>query len=97
MTTNGCQTAGMTPKLIAEQDKSKFQDLFDTRKAAVDHYTKAIGYSKRRSVLITELMAAGYSQSDIARELGVTRQAVQKMLAIHRERGLVTELNGHGK
>jgi biotin operon repressor len=85
----------MTPKQIAEQDKSKFQDLHTVRAAAVDHYVKAIEYSKRRCELITELMGEGYSQSDIARELGVTRQAVQKMLAIHRERGLRPKLKGH--
>jgi|HubBroStandDraft_3_1064219.scaffolds.fasta_scaffold799914_2 DNA-binding NarL/FixJ family response regulator len=76
----------MTPKQVAEQDKSKFQELHKVRAEAVDHYFKAIEFSKRRCALITELMGAGYSQSDIARELGVTRQAVQKMLAIHRER-----------
>jgi DNA-binding NarL/FixJ family response regulator len=85
----------MTPKQIAEQDKAKFQDLHTARAAAVDHYFKAIEYSKRRCELITELMGKGYSQSDIARELGVTRQAVQKMLAIHRERALMPKLKGH--
>ena len=85
----------MTPKPVAEADKPKFKDLHDARAAAVDHYFKAIEYSKRRCELITELMAAGYSQSDIARELGVSRQAVQKMLAIHRERGVMSKLKGH--
>jgi DNA-binding NarL/FixJ family response regulator len=85
----------MTPKAVAEQHKSKFQALHDARAAAVDHYFKAIEYSKRRAELITELLAAGYSQSDIARELGVSRQAVQKMLAIHRERGLMPKLKSH--
>ncbi len=32
--------------------------------------------------MICELIEAGYSQSDIAREMGVSRQAVQKMLAM---------------
>jgi biotin operon repressor len=85
----------MTPKHVAEQDKSKFQELHSVRAAAVDHYAKATEYSKRRCELITELMGAGYSQADIARELGVTRQAVQKMLAIHRERGLTGKLTSH--
>ena len=84
----------MTSKQVAEQDKAKFQDLHTVRAAALEHYTKAIEYSKRRCELITELMGAGYSQADIARELGVTRQAVQKMLAIHRERGLTSKLKG---
>jgi biotin operon repressor len=85
----------MTPKQIAERDRSKLQELHTVRAAAVDHYAKAIEYSKRRCELITELMGAGYSQADIARELGVTRQAVQKMLAIHRERGVMSKLKAH--
>jgi DNA-binding MarR family transcriptional regulator len=87
----------MTPKPVAKQDKPKFQELIDARAATVDHYFKAIEFSKQRSVLIAELMGVGYSQSDIARELGVSRQAVQKMLAIHRERGLRHKLATHGK
>jgi transposase-like protein len=58
---------------------------------------KAVEYSKERTVLITELMDAGYSQSDIAREMGVRRQAAQKMLSLHRERSLTPTLRGHHK
>ena len=87
----------MTPKNVAEQDKPKFQDLVDVRAAAVDHFFKAVEYSKQRRDIIAELMDRGYSQSDIARELGVTRQAVQKWLTIHRERGLRPKLPGHRK
>jgi len=82
----------MTPKPVAEADKAKFQDLAAARAGAVEHYTKAVEYSRLRRDLITELMSLGYSQSDIARELGVTRQAVQKMVAIHRERGLIPRM-----
>jgi predicted transcriptional regulator len=38
--------------------------------------------SAQRRALIAELLDAGYSQSDIAREMGVSRQAVQKMLTL---------------
>ena len=85
----------MTPKPVAERDKPKFRELRDARAAAVDHYYKAIEQSKRRAELITELLSSGYSQSDVARELGVSRQAVQKMLAVHRERGFVSKLKSH--
>jgi predicted transcriptional regulator len=34
-----------------------------------------------RRELIRHLIEEGFSQADIARELGVTRQAIQKMLA----------------
>ncbi|HMD91924.1 MAG TPA: hypothetical protein VKG80_04710 [Trebonia sp.] len=37
-------------------------------------------HAERRDLLRT-LADAGFSQADIARELGVTRQAIQKMLA----------------
>jgi predicted transcriptional regulator len=35
----------------------------------------------QRQDLIRSLTADGFSQADIAREMGVTRQAIQKMLA----------------
>jgi predicted transcriptional regulator len=38
--------------------------------------------SAERRKLIEALIAAGHSQAEIARELGVTRQAVQKMLGV---------------
>jgi predicted transcriptional regulator len=37
--------------------------------------------AKRRE-LMQSLLDDGLSQADIARELGVTRQAIQKMLAV---------------
>jgi predicted transcriptional regulator len=37
--------------------------------------------ASQRRELIRQLIEQGFSQADIARELGVTRQAVQKMLA----------------
>jgi hypothetical protein len=38
--------------------------------------------SNQRRVLIIELVDAGNSQSDVAREVGVTSQAAEKMLAL---------------
>jgi predicted transcriptional regulator len=32
--------------------------------------------------MIRDIIEDGFSQADVARELGVTRQAVQKMMAI---------------
>jgi predicted transcriptional regulator len=87
----------MTPKPVADEDRARFQQLNEVRAAALDHFVKAVGYSKQRRALITELMDAGYSQSDIAREMGVSRQAVQKMLAIHRERSPAAKWRGHNK
>jgi DNA-binding transcriptional regulator LsrR (DeoR family) len=87
----------MTPTPVADEDRAKFQQLIQVRAAALDHFVKAVEYSKQRRELITELMDAGYSQSDIAREMGVSRQAVQKMLSLHRERTLLPKRRGPEK
>jgi DNA invertase Pin-like site-specific DNA recombinase len=61
------------------------QELFDrlrqVRTEAIEHARKARELAAVRRELIRELIANGLSQADIARELGVTRQAIQKMLA----------------
>lgn len=72
---------GMTPKPVAATDRETFRQLVEVRNAALDHAIKARRLSAQRREIITALMHRGYSQSDIAREMGVTRQAVQKMLA----------------
>jgi DNA-binding NarL/FixJ family response regulator len=97
VTTQGCQNQAMTPRPVADEDRAKFQELTKVRAAALDHFVKAVEYSKERRVLIIELMDAGYSQSDIAREMGVSRQAVQKMLTIHRERTRMPKWGAHDK
>jgi predicted transcriptional regulator len=71
----------MTPKAVAADDRATFQELHEVRAEAIEHTRIARALSARRKGLIEALVAAGYSQSDIAREMGVTRQAVQKMLA----------------
>lgn len=71
----------MTPKPVAAADRPRFKRLNEVRAAALNHALKARELSVQRKTLITELIDAGYSQSDIAREMGVTRQAIQKMLA----------------
>jgi DNA-binding NarL/FixJ family response regulator len=50
------------------------------RAEAIDHYFKAKEASTRRSDLMLALVTDGVSQSDIARELGVSRQAIKKMI-----------------
>jgi DNA-binding NarL/FixJ family response regulator len=72
----------MTPRSVEKKDRDKFQRLNEVRAAALQHARLARDLSSQRRTLITELIEAGYSQSDIAREMGVTRQAVQKMLAL---------------
>jgi predicted transcriptional regulator len=52
----------------------------EARAQAVEHYLKAKEASTRRSDLMLALIKDGVSQSDIARELGVSRQAIKKMI-----------------
>ena len=58
-----------------------FEELKRVRTEAIEHYLAAQKLSRQRRQLIDTLLAAGFSQADVARELGVTRQAIQKMMA----------------
>ena len=42
--------------------------------------------ARERRRLIDALLAEGFSQADLARELGVTRQAIQKMVAVGQDK-----------
>lgn len=72
----------MTTKPVADKDREAFRRLNEVRAAALEHARLAQQLSAKRRDLIRQLVAAGYSQADIAREMGVTRQAVQKMLTL---------------
>ena len=58
-----------------------FDRLRQVRTEAIEHARKAQLLAAERRDLIRQLIGDGFSQADIARELGVTRQAIQKMLA----------------
>ncbi|HEY1571989.1 MAG TPA: TrfB-related DNA-binding protein [Pseudonocardiaceae bacterium] len=58
--------------------------LKDVRTAALEHHRIAVRLARQRRELMDELIAEGFSQADLARELGVTRQAIQKMVAVGR-------------
>jgi predicted transcriptional regulator len=62
-------------------------ELKRVRSEAIEHIRAAQLLAQQRRRLMEELIAAGFSQSDLARELGVSRQAIQKMLAGGRDRG----------
>jgi DNA-binding XRE family transcriptional regulator len=61
-------------------------ELFDqikrVRAEAIEHTRQARRLAVERRDLMQKLIDDGYSQADIARELGVTRQAIQKMMAV---------------
>lgn len=51
------------------------------RAEAIEHTRQARRLAVERRELMQQLIGEGVSQADIARELGVTRQAIQKMMA----------------
>jgi hypothetical protein len=68
-----------TPDMAAHQET--FQRVKEVRAQAIEHYRLAQQLHNERRGLLRTLIDAGFSQADIARELDVTRQAIQKMLA----------------
>jgi DNA-binding NarL/FixJ family response regulator len=57
-------------------------ELKRVRAEAIQHTLAARELARQRRRLIDKLLAEGFSQADLARELGVTRQAIQKMVAV---------------
>jgi transcriptional regulator with GAF, ATPase, and Fis domain len=62
------------------------EELKRVRAAAIEHTLAARELARQRRALIDALLAAGFSQADLARELGVSRQAIQKMVAVGQDR-----------
>ncbi|GIH18058.1 TrfB-related DNA-binding protein [Rugosimonospora africana] len=66
-------------------DPAAHADLFarlkQVRAEAIEHARIARTLAQERRRIIDELLAEGFSQADLARELGVSRQAIQKMVA----------------
>jgi transposase-like protein len=58
-----------------------FRRLKEVRAEAIKHYLLAQELHSERREMIRGLIKGGVSQAEVARELGVTRQAIQKMLA----------------
>jgi DNA-binding XRE family transcriptional regulator len=69
----------MTP--VEKRHQETLERINDVRAQAIEHTRQARILAAQRRDLMQDLMKDGVSQSDIARELGVTRQAIQKMLA----------------
>jgi DNA-binding NarL/FixJ family response regulator len=81
MTTPGCQTVDMAQHFETEAHRQLLSHLKEVRAEAIAHARKARELSNQRRDLINTLLAEGFSQADLARELGVTRQSIQKMVA----------------
>jgi DNA-directed RNA polymerase specialized sigma24 family protein len=67
------------PDIKAHQET--INHLKEVRAEAIRHMRLAQQFHAERRDILRGLMAEGFSQAEIARELGVTRQAIQKMLA----------------
>ena len=62
--------------------RATLDHLRQVRDEALAHARQAQELARQRRDIIRQLLDAGLSQADIARELGVSRQAIQKMLAV---------------
>jgi ribosome-binding protein aMBF1 (putative translation factor) len=60
--------------------------LKEVRAAAIESARRTMELARERRRIMEALLAEGFSQADLARELGVTRQAIQKMIAVGAER-----------
>ncbi len=80
MTTGGCHTGRVSKHGESQAHADLIKRLKEVRAAALEHARIARELARERRQLIEALLDQGFSQSDIARELGVTRQAIQKMV-----------------
>ncbi len=65
-----------------EDHQETFRRLEDVRARAIEHTRLACEFHRERRSIIGALIDSGFSQADIAREIGVTRQAIQKMMSV---------------
>jgi DNA-directed RNA polymerase specialized sigma24 family protein len=72
----------MSKKDEAKGHEETFRHLNKVRAEALKHARLAQQLAGERRAIIRALIRDGFSQADIAREMGVSRQAVQKMLAL---------------
>jgi transcriptional regulator with GAF, ATPase, and Fis domain len=80
VTTTGCHNGRMTRN--QQSNEATFQRIKEVRAHALEHTREAQRLAVERRDLMQSLIREGLSQADIARELGVTRQAIQKMLSV---------------
>lgn len=76
----------MAKRIESAAHAELLEELKRVRAAAIKHYLAAQELARERRRLIDTLLAEGFSQAELARELGVTRQAIQKMVAVGQER-----------
>ena len=81
MSTPCCHSGGMGKDMDVAEYRETFTKLKEVRAKALEHYQLAQKYHAERREILRGLVGAGFSQAGIGRELGVSRQAIQKMMA----------------
>jgi DNA-binding XRE family transcriptional regulator len=76
----------MSMQAEAAEHQEMIARLKEVRAAAIEAARRAAELARERRQIMEALLADGFSQADLARELGVTRQAIQKMIAAGAER-----------
>jgi predicted DNA-binding protein YlxM (UPF0122 family) len=75
----------MTKFMQGPEHVQRLEELKRVRKEAVEHFYAAAELARERRRIIEEFLADGFSRADVGRELGVSRQAIHKMIAVGRE------------
>lgn len=75
----------MVKNFESAEHRQLLAELKQVRAEALEHARAALRSARQRRQLIDALLAEGFSRADLARELGVTRQAIQKMVAAGRD------------
>jgi len=76
----------MSKQVETAEHQEMVARLKEVRAAAIEAMRRAVELARERRRIMEALLADGFSQADLARELGVTRQAIQKMIAAGAER-----------
>jgi DNA-binding transcriptional regulator LsrR (DeoR family) len=71
----------MSKQAEAAEHQEMITRLKEVRAAAIEAARRTAELARERRQIMEALLADGFSQADLARELGVTRQAIQKMIA----------------
>jgi transcriptional regulator with GAF, ATPase, and Fis domain len=76
----------MSKQAETAEHQEMIAQLKEVRAAAIEAARRMTELALERRRIMEALLAEGFSQADLARELGVTRQAIQKMIAVGAER-----------
>ncbi|MGH9020915.1 MAG: helix-turn-helix domain-containing protein [Acidimicrobiales bacterium] len=75
----------MVKNIETQEQAARLQELKRVRAEALEHFYAAVEFARQRRKIIEAFLADGFSQADVAREMGVSRQAIQKWIKVGRE------------